>query len=153
MGISLTGASQSKPHTSELNCAFFIYMYTYIIYTPLYPCFCGNSWVLYSIYWQEVVDSVDSVDSGIYTPEVVKRMLPISYLVYSENYNVYLLITTRDKSEWRINHSRQEFMFHKQPTPSGSGGLLTLNSCLLWFIYYILYICCTSFLKWKLTLF
>ena len=21
-----------------------------ILYTPLYPCFCGNSWVLYSIY-------------------------------------------------------------------------------------------------------
>ena len=60
---------------------------------------------------------MDSVDSGIYTPEVVKRMFPISYLVYSvnfltcllitylvysENYHVYLLITTRDKSEWRI---------------------------------------------------
>ena len=38
----------------------------------------------------------------IATPEVVKMMFPISYLVYSENYHVYLLITTRDKSEWRI---------------------------------------------------
>ena len=64
-----------------------IYIY---IYTLLYPCFCGNRWVLYSIYGQEVVDSVDS---GIYTPEVVKRMFPISYLVYSVNFLTCLLIT------------------------------------------------------------
>ena len=25
------------------------------IYTPLHPCFRGNRWVLFSIYWQEVV--------------------------------------------------------------------------------------------------
>ena len=26
-------------------------------------------------------------------------------------------------------------MVHKQPSPSGSGGLWTINPCLLWFIY------------------
>ena len=36
---------------------------------------------------------VDSVDSGTYTPEVVKMMFPISYLVYSVNFLTCLLIT------------------------------------------------------------
>ena len=46
----------------------------------------------------------------------------------------------KDQSEWRIqqiNHSRQEFMAINNPSPSGSGGLWTINPCLLWFIYYI----------------
>ena len=35
---------------------------------------------------------------------IVKVNLLITYLVCSENYHVYLLIT-RDKSEWRIHHT------------------------------------------------
>ena len=82
----------------------------------LHPCFCGNRWVLFSIYRQEVVDSVNSVP---YTIGSCKMMFPINYLVYSvnytyftcllitylvynENYHVCLLITIRDKSEMRI---------------------------------------------------
>ena len=41
----------------------------------------------------------------------------------------------KNQSQWRIlqiNHSRQGFM--------GSGGLWTINPCLLWFIYIYIYI-------------
>ena len=41
--------------------------------------------------------------------------LLITYLVYSENYHVYLLITrTNQSGEYKINHSRQGFIVHKQ---------------------------------------
>ena len=59
------------------------------LYTPLHPCFCGNRWVLFSIYSQEVVDSVEFVP---YTTGSCK-MFPISYLVYNVNYFICLLIT------------------------------------------------------------
>ena len=44
--------------------------------------------------------------------------LLITYLVYSENYHVYLLITRTNQSI-EINHSRQRITVHKQPLPSG----------------------------------
>ena len=38
------------------------------------------------------------------------RLAPLTYLVYSENYLVCLLITTRTQSDWRIcqGHTQQE---------------------------------------------
>ena len=100
-GVAQRRGLFTNTHKSRAACAITI------IY---YPCFCG-------IIFHILIGSCRSVDSGIYTPEVVKRMFPksylvysvnfltcllITYLVYSENYHVYLLITTRDKSEWRI---------------------------------------------------
>ena len=49
--------------------------------------------------------------------------------VHSENYHVCLLITTRTNQSGEYTG----IYGHKQPSPSG--GLWTINPCLLWFIY------------------
>ena len=56
------------------------------------------------IYWQEFVDPV-SYTTGIGS---CKMMFPISYLVYSVNYLVCLLITRTNhwQSQWRIHTTR-----------------------------------------------
>ena len=58
------------------------------IYSPLHSCFHSNRWVLFSMYWQEVVDSVS------YTTRSCKMMFLIS-AVYNVNYHVWLLLTTK----------------------------------------------------------
>ena len=55
---------------------------------------------------------------------------------FNKNYHVCLLITTRTNHNGEDNH-KPRIYGHKQPSPSGSGGLWTINFCLLWFIYYI----------------
>ena len=101
-------------------------------YSPLHPCSCGNRWVLFPIYWQEVVDlfhlpqeAMFPMSYFVYSVNYFACLL-ITYLVYSENYHVCLLITTR------TNQSGEY-------APSGSGRLWTTNPCLLWF--YLLHNC------------
>ena len=73
-------------------------------YSPLHSCFYGNRWVLFSIYWQEVVDSVSYTIGSCTIMFPVNDLdcsvnyvvcLLITYLVYSVNYLVCLLITIR----------------------------------------------------------
>ena len=114
-------------------------------YSPLHPCSCDNRWVLFPIYWQEVVDSVSYTTGSckmmftmsyfVYSVNYFACLL-ITYLVYRENYHVCLLITTR------TNQSGEY-------APSGSGRLWTINLCLLWF--YLLHNCIYVYIPWHLT--
>ena len=74
---------QSHTHSQHTPRSIFLSISPQYMYSPLHLCCHGNRWVLFFIYWQEVVDSVS------YTTGSCKMMFPISYLVYSVNYHVY----------------------------------------------------------------
>ena len=72
------------------------------------------------------------VDSVSYTTKSCKMVFPISFLVYSVNYHVCLLITTTVVSE--DNYSRQGFMAINNPA-CGLGIGWFVDHCLPWFKY------------------
>ena len=75
----------------------------------------------------------------VYSVILPTCMFLITYLVYSEDYHVCLLITRRTNHSGEINHSRQGFMTINNPCPQaaplgctlGLGHLCTLMHSIL----------------------
>ena len=74
----------------------------------------------------------------VYSVILPTCMFLITYLVYSENYHVCLLITRRTNHSGEINHSRQGFMTINNPCPQaaplgctlGAGSFIIFVYCL-----------------------
>ena len=70
ISINWTCTLSSIVVTTCVTISIHISVFYPISHSPLHPCFCGNRWVLLSIYWQEVLDSV------LYLTESCKMVLP-----------------------------------------------------------------------------
>ena len=99
--------------------------------TPLPLCFCGNRWVIFSIYHTSC-KMMFPISYLVYSVKYFTCLL-ITYLVHSENYHVCLLITTRTNQSGEYNRwttEKQRIMtinnLRPQAAPLDLGGLWTI---------------------------